>query len=251
MSVYQDQPMSFGKLCFAAIRHHIKVLPKIIALILLILVVKDAYIYLGGMPHNTVLKIIVTILIWLLLIYFWSVSLYSTKAVLEGQPLTLNDTCRFIYRRILPIYLCCILYFLGFLCIVGIAKLIVLIASQFLGHNPVWSRIGFVLIGGIIFVYSIVLAFFALPLVALGQNRVLLAFRDSLNYVKDEWFYVFGIYIVLMAFILLLSPNTLHSLFLQRHHLVVVFDFIVLCLFLPFLNNLILLTLHQLRHSET
>ena len=81
---FPSTPIAFLDMLGISIRHHFAVLKKTILLIVMIVIVKDLYIYLGGMRFNTELLYKVSHVMLVLLMYLFSVMIYIANRVLRN-----------------------------------------------------------------------------------------------------------------------------------------------------------------------
>jgi hypothetical protein len=248
MNNYPKVANSMTTLIGLSFKYYLPILRIIFPLILLMVLVKDLYLYLGGLPTNHWLRMIIIFIILLLQVYLSSSALLSTNGFLAGTPLRLSVACRTIYNRIATIYLgffaliliFCAIFFIGHL----LSGLVVYVsANKTMAYN-----FAIVLLLGLPLTICLVLFFFIMPLLALGTNNMAAAFRESIALVNyRNWLKTFILYAICVLFLLIISPGTLHGQWLIRHHLNFVFDIIVFSLVLPLIFNFILFLLNDLR----
>lgn len=252
MNNYPRVPASIMHLIRLSMRFYFPVLKIIFPFLLLMVLAKDLYLYLGGLPANHTLQLIIIFIILLIEVYLSSAALLSADQWLTGTPRRLNEVCRTVYRRIATIYL-------GFFAIILIGCAIFFVGHLFSNiivyasaNKTMAFNFAIILLLGLPLTIGLVLFFFVLPLLALGVNSIAVAFRESISLVGyRHWLKTFIIYAACVIFLLIISPGTLHGQWLITHYLNFVFDIIVFALFLPLLLNFILLLLNDLRMRQS
>ena len=153
---------------------------------LLIVIVKDLYLYCGGMPKNMTAYYVVVVLMALLLIYLICSFIYVSDRVLHNKPVRLRESFAVTAQRILQIYGICI--FVIAFCI----------GFYYLGHYlvTIWAPIQakptpkylLIILVFTIFpaLYGIVVCLFAPVLVLLRNNNMFSALKNSVSLV---WFH--------------------------------------------------------------
>lgn len=243
-------PKTFSELLGFAIRRHFVVLRKIIWLIVFLVVVKDTYIYLGGMPMNPYWLSLIGIVMAFLILYLISAMLYATHCVLYNENIdwrsALSDmTSRigrvvfaFIFFVVIPIIFYFIGYWISHWLLEGSAD-----PSKYFG-------LIIVLLVSIPMMLVYLYYFFVIPLIVTENFAVREAFKRSPALIGHEWrnlLRVFGVYACVLAIWLLVSPDTLHGHLLKMYKLSALFDFIVFSVTIPILMNLIILMRNDLK----
>jgi hypothetical protein len=242
-----NTPRSFLDLLGISIKHHYAVLKKTILLILMIVVVKDWYVYLGDFPKNDALKFMISTLMLIVLIYLFMSLLYMTHRILRSEPVMLPDTFKAINQRLFAIFSASFIF-------VVVPTLFVLLA-EFVYHlilkdnsgGAKFSGLIFVFVVGIPILYAYLRYFFTLPLIAMENFSLWKAFGEAQKLVQGNWARVFGIYACAIVIWVLVSPDTLHGHFMRMYHVSGIFDFIVFCVTLPIMMNLIVFMRNDLR----
>lgn len=240
--------MSDRSLVGQAFRYYLPSSKLIFPIILLMAVVKDLYIYLGGLPENNWLQLIIIFVMLLLQVYLSSTALLAVNSILLATPMRLNTAFRTIYKRIATI-------FLGFF-----AVILVLCAIYFIGHllanlvvyfvpGVFWVHaLSLFLLIGVPLTIALVLFFFIIPILALGTDNIQTAFKESILLVGyKNWLKTFCLYAASAFFLFIISSGTKHGQWLMHHHLNWIFDIVVFSLLLPLLLSAILLFLKSFR----
>lgn len=236
---------TIGNILKKSMQYHIPVYKKILPLILLMIIVKDFYLYLGGMPKNLLLEYIIGVVIIVLLIYFFVVSLYLADHVIKNKPITLSQAFKRCIPLMLHTYIAIFSYTVLFFAL--------LYLSRYITYHDLTNIVKFivVLIFGFIFLIFAVETFFAIPIIILDKMFPWFGFKLSVRLVSlKNWAHSLINVICLMAIILLLDPTTLHGYLLENYYLNAPFDFVVLSVFLPFFNNLIIFSLNDLKLKQ-
>lgn len=247
MSFYPDTPISLEQIWKSSFKHYVLIFRFTFFYIVLFAIVKNLYLYLGGMPQNVWLKSGVIVLISLALIYLWTSSLASTAAALRDDFLNLRTTARSIHARIVPIYLSCLGYVALFFIVLYLGKGIIIALQWSLGNQAWLKGVGFIIFCGFPLLVAFALSFYALPLVIVEGQKPWDAFLESSRLVSPHWLHGFMAYVVLATIILLESPDTLHWHFLSAYNLTIPFDMLVLSVLIPLFNALVLLSLNDLQ----
>lgn len=248
MILYPSKPLTYFRILLKSLRHHPIVLKQTILLIAVMVIVKDLFIYLGGLPSNIYLRWLFMVLISVVLIYLWSVMLYLTSELFSARVISLQSAIQRVNKRLLQIYGCCLTYVIGAALLVAFANFLLLIAKRYDADIPlVMESLWVVVLGGIPTLVYLISCLFALPIVIMEDVGVFAAFNQSRRLVKRRWFGVFGVYMIFLITMLLTSPNTIHAHLLRHYHIEVLFDFVVLCVMLPIFTNAVLFMLNDLR----
>jgi len=241
---------TFLDLLNASIRHHFPVLKKIIWWILLFVMVKDLHLYIGGSPDNLIWVYVVGIVVTALLIYLFAMMLYTSNRVLRSEPVALPDAFFAVSKQLVPLYLASLLFIIAPILLVFAAKFILhLLASPSVLHYKFTGLI-FSLVVGLPILYAYLRYFYTIPLIAMEGLPIGEAFYEASALVGRNIVRIFGVYACIFAIWALVSPNTLHGHFMQAYHVSALFDFIVFCVTLPIIVNLIVFMRNDLRLRE-
>jgi len=241
-------PVDLSSLFFLSVKHSFVVFKKLFVFIVALVVVKDASIYLGGMPANTYAKAVIALMMVVLLLYL-IVSMLSVANRLFTSDKQLTGLQ--VLVKVIPNFLKSLLVLIGFVLIFVLILLFSHWVSQWLhlekGDHPVGSLF-FVLAVGIFIMLVYVQLFFVIPLLVIKNLPIWGAVKRSnrLAASKENWFRIFAIYVFCLVIWMLISPNTLHGHFMEVHKLSALFDLIVLSITVPILMNLIILTYNDL-----
>ncbi len=230
-----------------SIRHHFVVLRKTVWLIVMIVVVKDLYIYLGGMPANPIWQYFIGIVMLILLIYLFMAMLYMTNRVLRSEYVTLSDALSGMNKQLAPLYLSSLIFIIVPTLLLLLSELILhLMAGAGVDHYK-YAGLIFVLVVGIPILYGYLRYFYTIPLIVMEDFPIWKAFREASQLVRKNWARVFGVYACAIAIWLLVSPDTLHGHMIQAYHISALFDFIIFCVTLPIMMNLVVFIRNDLR----
>jgi len=246
-----NTPRPFSDLLGISIRHHFTVLKKIIWLIVMIVVVKDLYIYLGGFPTNPIWAYVVGIIMTALLIYLFVTALYISNRVLHSEGVSLSEAFLAVNKRLIPLYSASLIFI--------VAPILVVILSELSLHyfaGPAVERFKytgliFTLAVGIPILYAFLRFFYTIPLIVTEDFPIWKAFSEASKLLGENWMRVFGVYACIIAVWLLVSPDTLHGHFMKAYHISALFDFIIFCVTLPIVTNLIVFMRNDLRLRKT
>ncbi|MCH9770486.1 MAG: hypothetical protein K0U12_06365 [Gammaproteobacteria bacterium] len=231
---------NFSSLLFAAIKSLWSVLMSSIWLIIFAVIVKDAYLYLGGLPSNEFVKILLLMVMIVLGVGLWAAILYQANYVLKKNNPHWKLALRFVAKHWRAIYGCAGLYFIIIVAVFGVVDLV----GRFGMH--VWGRDTAAvflsqLIGAIVLLNLLGLTWFGLLIVIRGESNPLRAVLKSYKVTVTKFRHIIGLYAVLVATIVLLDPASLHSHFFAGYHVLALFDFAVMAISLPLIANLTVL----------
>lgn len=247
-------PKTFSELLGFSIRQHFVVFRKMVWLIVFLVIVKDTYVYSGGLPTNIYWLSLFGIVITLLVLYLASAMLYTTHCVLYNENIdwrsALSDmlsrmgrvVLAFVFFALVPIVLYYIGYWISRWLMAGDAD-----PSKYFG-------LIFVLLIGIPMMLIYLYYFFVLPLIIMENYAVREAFKQAPALIGHDWrnlFRVFGVYACGIAIWLLVSPDTLHGHLMATYKISALFDFIVFSVTIPILMNLIVLMCNDLKLRKT
>jgi len=242
-----NTPRSFLDLLGISIKHHYAILKKTILLMLMIVVVKDWYVYLGGFPKNDALKFIVSTFMLIALIYLFMSLLYMAQRILHSEPVTLMDAFKATNQRLFHIYTASFIFIVVPTLFVLLAEFVFHLIMRGHSGSTKFSGLIFVFVVGIPILYAYLRYFYTLPLIAMENFSLWKAFAEAQQLVQGNWARVFGIYACAIVIWVLVSPDTLHGHFMRMYHISGIFDFIVFCVTLPIMMNLIVFMRNDLR----
>lgn len=242
-------PRTFSELLGLSIRNHFSVFKRTLWLIIFLVIVKDAYIYLGGFPANIYLYSLISIVMALLIIYLVCAMLYASHCVFNGE----NADWRSVLSDVLPRIPKAVLAIIIFI----VVPLLLFMLGKWIGGlmmaNDVrpdqYAGLTLVLSVGIPVMIAYLYYFYAVPNIIMENMPFWCAFSDAPMLVGKEWrdlVRVFGVYACGTAVWLLVSPDTLHGHLMAMYKVSAIYDFIVLSVTLPILMNLIVLTRNDL-----
>ena len=245
----QSKARTFLDIVSLAFSGYRNALRRCIAVIVMIVVVKDFYIYLGGLPRAPTAQAIGVVIIALILVYLLAVAFYLCYASLKQSSVKLSDAFSHVLRRLASIYLALLMFFIIFAAIFFLVKALILLIG---GHstNHVRRMIeGFLLVGisGIVILFVIVRCYFVYPFVVIEKIMAWRAFTESIRLTMRNSLRTFGLYICSLPLGILTMPNTRHAVWLADHRLSALFDLIVFALLLPLYFNMVILMLKDLQ----
>lgn len=227
-------------------------LKAMFVLLLLVALLKNGYTYFSQfLTTMRLLNITVLIIVVLLAVYLWSVVIYAADAIWRGKACRLNVVCRDVYHKLSSIYvgfftlvlIVCAIFFVGYL--------LSSLANLLFGHTTTVRELSALLFIGVPLAIALVLFFFVLPLLILGEKPLWRTFWDSAQLVGyKNWLRTFIPYAAIIIITVILSPATRHGHWLRVHNLTFLFDVVVLSLLAPLLINFIVLLLNDLRRQQ-
>ncbi len=247
MSAYPTSPQSFTQIFYRSVRNLFPVFKHTLFFIFCIVLVKDLYVYLGGMPANKTISSIIILAMILVIIYLWCAMLFSAHGVLNGKSARFAEALFHFNNNIVQVMLSFILYILGAVAIFLLLHLVTIIADQIWGATNWFHGYVYNLITGLLVLYWLVLMMMAPLTVLLEGAPALLSFKLSAALVVKRFWAVFGLVVFFLAIYILVSPDTIHGHFITRYYMNAPFDFLVFSVMLPTLANMTLLMWHDLK----
>jgi hypothetical protein len=234
-----DTRQGFLSLLALSAKNYFQFLKPSLIFILALVLVKDIGLFFYDQPETWLAQFLVDGVIGLLLVYFWSCSLLAMDNFLLGQSVPANKVMMSILQLFPRI-------FVSLLIFVAIFVFFFMLGEMLLKDYYVLGLA--VLTLPVLFLF--VLLFFTIPNIILHQASLWVAFRESAEMVGfQNWLYAFALYAFALLTWLLVSPSTWHEHFLAQYYLNFVADFILLSLFLPMLNAMIVYSDNELRIS--
>jgi len=214
---------------------------------LLLVLVKNLDLIVMRLPDWWYLKDVLHFILFIALLFVWAATLIQTDAVMRYRELNhvelfanlKNNTVNFLKG------IFALLLFL--VCLYSLGKGLSLLSARIWPENESLPAITFLLMAGVPTLVTLLLFFYALPILILEQERYLSSFAKSMSLIDHHWLHAFFPYSILLFIVVLVSPNTLHWHFLQAYHLTILFDLLVLSVMLPMFNIMVLLLLNDLR----
>ncbi|AAO90121.2 hypothetical protein [Coxiella burnetii] len=247
MSLYPSQPQTLTYLISRSFKYYGRIFKAIFPLILLIAIVKNAPIYLGGVPAERWIRLIVLFVIALLIVYLWSVALYRAHSIFAAAPVRLKPAFRVVYSKLSLIYAGFFILIIGICLLFFIGYLLSSLAARFFVHDPLVQALVLLLFAGLPITIFLVLFFPVWTLLVTKTLSVWRAFYQSAQWVGyRNWLRMFALYASYIFVFLFVSPATLHGKWLAQHYLSFVFDAIVLSIFTPLLINFTVLLVNDL-----
>ncbi len=248
MSGLPKKPVDVFDVFDYAVRHHFRVLKKILALIILMAFVQALIVYTDHFVLNR-LHWVIKIVGAVPMLFFTGALLYQAQMCLEEHESSLLHTLQVMLQRCIAFFMCAVL----------LTLLVVLYYFLVLQIMRVWIHptgaedgsikgmlifMGMYMIPTLIF---IVFMIFALPLTIVDRLNPLKAMARSYVLIGTRWLQAFTVYACLGMMYILVTPNTLHAHFLIRYHLFMPFVFVMYLIFVPFIVNYLLFMLNDLK----
>jgi len=242
-----NRSLSLFEIMRGSTRKHYAVLKRIIPLIILLVVVKDLYIYLGGMPQTLWLKLPIEIVMGVLMLALWAMILVAANDVLHNTPRSLKGLYDLVMPRLPKVILCILFYIAALVLVWGVTVGIIHLTMRHETHHTGWVGILIVFVLGFIYLCFIMQVFLAHVLFALGAIPFWKTVRESVLLAQQNWKHLLALYGGLFAILVLGSPDTLHGHLLAHYYLTAPFDLVMFSILLPLYVNMILYTIDSLR----
>lgn len=241
-------PITLGQVFLKSLRQYGPVLKKIILIILIAVLIKNSYLYLGGMPTTNWLRYLIEIMITIVIGYFVFVGLYMTNKVINHQSFSFIDALKQSWPLVIQAYLASIIYIIMFVILYFLAHFILHLIRPTGLNAPLYRGLVYFFVTSLPFLLFIVFSFFTIPLIIIDEVGVLAAFITSFRLIGSKnWLNSFGLYVIFVLIFLIVDPYTRHGEFLARYHLNALFDFIILSIALPLFYSMIVFTLNDLK----
>ncbi|PHQ81122.1 MAG: hypothetical protein COB66_03150 [Coxiella sp. (in: Bacteria)] len=248
-SQYPAEPTDIFDVFDNAMRSSFKVLKASIALIILITLAQGVIVYLGSISHSFTLNTIFEVIGGIIFLFFGCAMLYQANTVLQDKPISYQTAIQAMLPRIFKFYITLVVsLFIVFAYYVLAAYLMHLWGGTPSAHSSHTTRsLIFALVGLVPIIVCIGFYIFTFPLIILDDLPPLKAFAQSYRLVRARWLHSFTVYVAIGIVLLLVLPGTRHAMFFRRHHVLLLFDFVVFCILLPFLVNYVLFMLNDMK----
>jgi hypothetical protein len=245
---FPGSPVGFLDNLGLSIRHHFQTFRHIYWLILLVVIVKDAYIYLGGYPSNVYLSSLLTIVMVVLFCYLLALMLYICASLFKGDDTTLKSAAILVFFRFRKVLVSLLMLVLIPFILYSLANWLLQITHAYQNHHSQGSRLILVMVAGIPSMLIYLRYFFAIPIMIVDDSALLASFKQAkqLCTKKENWIRVFGIYFFVICIWLLVSTDTLHGHFMAVYKLSALYDLVVFSVALPIMMNFVVLMRHDL-----
>ena len=246
--------MTFSELFKSSRRHYYHGAKAIVLPIIILVIVKDWSYYIGDYPTQPVARWLVIALSAVLFLLCWSVSLCLTNQVLTTGTFALKKAIATVKQRLLNILAAFVGYIVSFIIL---HTLTVRLSDFLIATSPnippdVIRLFCFFFILGLLFIAVLVFSLFALPLIIITDTELIAAFKISAVWVFKRFLInTLLIYCCFAALIFFIAPTTLHSHFMAQYHIIAIFDVFVFIVCLPILNNLLCLSVRELKKTST
>lgn len=241
---YSNEGMTFTGILNRAVRLHYLTLKYTILPILLITVVKYVALLCSEFFLNPVAQIVINLASTVLIFCLFVFALLATHLGFTEQSQSMMVTFKAIISRWLTIFATAIAYLAGgYLLYQLLYLLIFMINKHFSIHSPIHGAT--MIISAVFLIMYIAMFSFCVPLCVLDDTTVWKSFRDSIILTEKNRYGVLMLFLLLGAIFLLVSPASIHEYLLSTYHLSVLFDFVVFCVVVPLLINLLLLLIND------
>lgn len=243
-----SSPITFGQIFLKSLQEYFSVFIKILLFILILAIVKNIPLYLGGLPQAKWLRYPLEILLAAVIGYVIFVSIYVTNKILLGKTISFSQAIIESWQQVLKSYVALIIYIAIFMILYLLVHLI-LFGLHPTGHRAlIYKGLISLFILSIPFLLFAVVTFFTIPLIMTDDIGVFGAFKRSAELIgKKYWLIAFGLYIFLMAIFVIVDPYTRHGHFFASYHANIFFDLIVFCVTLPIFYNMLILLMNDLK----
>jgi hypothetical protein len=194
---------------------------------------------------NGIAKTVIYFFAWMIVVYLFSAALFSSHEAFMDRSKTFSDALMEIKKNALNIYATFFGYVISVLCAYAIARLLRYAAYEILPHylSPVHGVM--LIISATIVLMSVFMFFYSYPLAVIDSKKIQNTFYDSLVLSDRNKLGIFTLFAILIAVAMLISPEALQEYFLSTYHLGVLYDFLVLCVMIPFFINLLLFLIND------
>lgn len=245
-----NTPKTFLELLGLSIRHHFSAFRKMLMLIVFLVVVKDAYIYLGGFPDNPYLSALVAIVMGVLILYLITAMLYQVNCLYSGETITWRHALSDVRGRFAKVFLAVLIFIVVPAVLFALAHWVaeMIVADE--AKRSMYAGLILVLVVGIPVMVAYLYYFFTVPNIVMDDVPLGNAFRKAPLLVGQEWrdlVRVFGVYTCAIAVWIIVSPDTLHGHLMKMYKISALFDFVAFSVTLPIMMNLIVLMRNDLR----
>lgn len=245
-----NTPKTFLELLGLSIRRHFPAFRKMLMLIVFLVIVKDAYIYLGGFPENPYLSALVAIVMGLLILYLMTAMLYQVNCLYSGETITWRNALSDVRERFLKVLLVVLIFVIVPTILFTLAHWIAGSIAADETKRSMYVGLVLVLAVGIPMMIAYLYYFFTIPNIMMDDMPLGQAFKKSPPLIGQEWrdlVRVFGVYACAIAIWIIVSPDTLHGHLMEVYKVSALFDFIAFSVTLPIMMNLIILMRNDLR----
>jgi len=245
----QSKGRTFSDIFSLAMKGYRESLRRTIAVIVMIVVIKDCYVYLGGAPTSPTAQGVGALLIGVVLIFLFAVSLQASYSSLKPSPTKLSDHFNHVLKRLIPLYLSVLFFIVLFVVIFFVVKWIVFAIGGDSVDKTRRSIEGVFIasFAGLMMLYVVIRCYFVLPMVVLDSLSAWRAFAESVRLTLNNALRTFGIYLCGVIMVVLTMPGSRHYIWLADHKLIALFDLFVFALLLPLYLNMVVLMLRDLQ----
>lgn len=242
--IYPSTVSDFDQLFSLSCRHWFKTLRQIFLYIVIFVGLLALAVHI---PMHKVFHILLEMIITVIALFLFSMALYRADALLKQQPVSFMQASKVIIQRILKVLAAVLIFVISIILIALLVKWVMFSLFRLEGAIAV---LGLTLIGGLPIMAGLIFFYFTVPLIAVDNESLWMAFYRSADLTQQNWLYVFGLYTGMIVILIALLPYTLHAHWLKTYYLMEVFNLSVLCLLLPLLINMTLFIMRSFQINE-
>lgn len=241
-------PRSLMDLLGLSVRYHFATFRRMIPLIIYIVIVKDAYVYLGGMPSNPYLYALVSLVMTVLFIYLIVAMLHLSNRILHSEYSDWRSALSDVRPYLGKVFLVFVIFVVVLALLFMLAHWITGLIQAGRAHPSQYAGLLLTLAVGIPVMLAYLRFFYTIPLIVMEELPLKAAFKKAgqLCSGKENWLRVFSVYAFGVAIWLLVSPDTLHGHFMKMYKVSAIFDLVVFCVTLPIMMNFVVLMRNEL-----
>ena len=241
---YPNQPLSFTKVMAHSVKLHYLTLKRTILPIFLILIVKHMATLLEQFILNPWAQLVIEVAMWFLFFCFFSMALLAAHLAFTDRAESIRKVCKTWLSRWSSILLTVAVYVIGTYLLYALMEFIVYLVSQHVPAQSTLRTVTAIFCVAVLIMYVAMFAF-TVPLSVLDGKLLRQSFQDSMILTEKNRLGVIMLFVILAAIASLVSPAATHEYLLSTYHLDVVFDFMVFCITIPLLINVLLLLLND------
>lgn len=242
MTERMTKPLPFFKLMQEVASLYLHIFKQVFWLIFLAALIQ-AFVSIF-MPQNPTLGLAISLLSLIVATFFYAWILHQADSIYMNRADSIQDSLHIAKRRIMPLLVVLFLYILLFLVLgifgFGMQKLGTLFEAQ------KRAEIIFAIISIAVLVYVLTFIAFTMPAVVLDSMSALKSFEYSVKLVRGHWWKTFGILLIAMIFVALISLGIL-NLPSRNIWVVTLYDFIADLIIYPLMVSVTLVLYHDLR----
>ncbi len=248
MNLFPATPISLNRLTLNAVKNLWGTLKATWPLIVALLVIKEIYCELNlPIASNSHVHLLIMALVVLFNMGIWAVICLRSYRLLEGAALPLFEAISSVFKRSF-LLLGAYFFYIFLTSLVGSIGYLIggLLLNYLSYHEQLRPLLGLVI--GLPVLYAIVLFFFAIPLILIDNLSIWKAFKEGAQLVYRRWFRGFIVYAGILLLMVLIDYIQFQPFILSYGHwLEILIQIPVFLIFIPFLSNFYMLSLHDLK----